>query len=145
MCAALHVISRPLRATHWHRLHLVLFSPSFFFILFSLSASQPVLLTCDEMFRLPEAKNACTHAQHNTPSPSLTGGIYRELKGAKEGSVTACVCVYKRHSGAVLICCTEDIICDKTETQQKFAGRETARKGGSELSDACPLTLRPEI
>lgn len=91
-------------------------------------------------------RQECTHAhaQHNTQSPSVTGGIYRELKSAKEGSVTACVCTQETQSGAALISCAEDIVCDKTKIQQKFAGREAKRKGKIRAPHT-PLILLPSV
>lgn len=74
---------------------------------------------------------------------SLVEFTEKERKGGERYSM--CVCVQETHSGAVLISCTEDIVCDKKKIEQKLAGRETARKRSSEVSDtSLPLTLCPE-
>ncbi len=102
VCAAFHVISRPLRAT-LTGFNSFYFPSLLFLHLFLCSSLAPLVQTActPHMWwdvRATRGRNAHTHAQHNTPSPSLTGGIYRELKSGKEGGVTACVCVYKRRT-----------------------------------------------
>lgn len=130
MCVrAQRVISRRLRATlcHNHRLQLVLFSlfplPSFFFLPLLLQA---VVLTCDRLFKTPEAHaHTQAHTRARQQSHSFTAGIYRELKRRVHVGVFVCVCVCAWIQYEAVLHSTALVIIFTSQKMYKLVRRET--------------------
>lgn len=105
---------------------------------FSLSVSCPSspdslysshVMRCSD-YQRKECTHTCTTQQ---PEPFTHWWNLQRIKERKGGErYSMCVCVQETQSEARLI---SRISCDKKKTQQKLAGRETARKRRSELLD----------